>query len=195
MLIILDLDYTLLNTRKFKKGLARSLGLSMKKFNESYKKLFTDNSLPYDPRKHINETGRTCEASALVEKVNVFLKTIDKYLFPEAEKILKEFKNRGYRLILLTYGNLKWQERKIENSKIKKYFDKFIFTDKAKEDEIKFLKNNDEEIIIVNDNARECAEIKKFLGKGKVFLIRGPYSDNVKHNFRKHSLTDLRKLG
>lgn len=214
MLIIFDLDYTLLDTKNFKTGLAKALGLAADEFNDSYKKYFKDRAMPYNVEKHIEYLGSgTVETGAArKERLKDFFLEIDKYLFADAENALKKLKLGGHKLLLLTFGDADWQKQKVDNLKIKKYFDEIIYTNKGKgeADELRELmcrmeetktpltplceKGGTEEILIVNDNAKECLEIKKSLGCGEIFLVDGPYADNCEHNLEIRKLEDIDKF-
>jgi len=193
MTIIFDLDHTLLNTNGFKNGLAKALGISDQVFTDTYQKILNRGGI-YNIDEHISmllKKGYIKRTDKIKEQVKILFSAIDDYLFPEAEQILQDAKRRCRRLILLTYGNVDWQKRKVINLKIKHYFDKIIFTDGEKSKEIEFLKHLTGDIIIVNDNDRESLMIKESLGRGKIFLIKGPYSKNVKHNLKMHTLGEL----
>ena len=77
---------------------------------------------------------------------------------------------------------------KINNLKIKKYFSKIIITDKEKVHSLEYLKKDDRVKFLINDNARESLLIQKEIPNTKLILIKGPYSRNVKHDTRVHSL-------
>jgi len=190
MIYIFDLDYTLLDTNKFKKNLSSVFGMSAADFNESCFKYFKSKGVNYNPDKHLvllEEDGFFADkeqAAAIREKLNEFMENIDEYLFPEAEKIVKSLKKRGDKLALATFGNAEWQKLKINALKLKKYFDDIIYEDKNKKEnkELKALKRNNEKIILINDNARELRELELLFGDNcEAKLIYGPYSDNCEH--------------
>jgi FMN phosphatase YigB (HAD superfamily) len=116
------------------------------------------------------------------------------YLFPSAEKIIKYFKNAGVELILVTFGDKMWQRQKVKNLSIRKYFNRISFEDENKNLSrlLKSLKNGREEILIINDNAKEAKAMMKILGaKAKIFLLDGPYARNIKHNWPINKLGKL----
>lgn len=199
MIIIFDLDYTLLDTESFKEGLAEALSLTTEQFNNSYKKYFKERAIPYNIDQHImyltNDAGENGEAIKL--RLKDFFSTIDKYLFADAESVLRKMKEAGYKLVLLTFGDVEWQKIKVENLKIKKYFDEIIYTDKGKACAINtpptplFRGGLKEYILIVNDNAKESLKLKKMLGCCEIFLIDGPYANNCAHNLEIRKLRDL----
>lgn len=182
MTIIFDLDYTLLDTKKFKAGLARTLGLNIDDFKRSY---FKNKKINYNLNKHLKILNQKETI-----KIKEFLKKLDKYLFPESINVIKKLKKNN-KLILLSFGDKAWQKQKINNLSIKDYFDEIILTDKNKIEALKPFLNTKERILIVNDNAREALEMKKVLKNCDILLTKGPYSDNIKHNEKIHSLSEL----
>ncbi|MFH0856455.1 MAG: HAD hydrolase-like protein [bacterium] len=195
MLIIFDLDYTLLDTLGFKKGLAEALNLEFDVYHENCKKHFKDTNILYNLEKHLKILE---QENSGVKIKDDFFSSIGSYLFPEAEDILKKMKNAGHKLVLLTYGDVKWQKQKVENLKIKKYFDEIIYTDKkkSKTEELRdfLIKNAIHKFLIVNDNAKECLEIKEVFEECEIFLVKGRYSENAEHDFEIRELVKILDL-
>lgn len=195
---IFDLDYTLLDCAKLKIKLAEILGISEKIYNDTYKLYFTDKGELYSFFKHGDllkmETRQHLPAWAglVSAALGKSKERFDRYLFPEAEIVLKKLKSDGHKLLLLTYGDIEWQKYKVENLKIKKYFDDIVYTDQEKE-KFNFEKVQEDDIIIVNDNARECLEMSKNFPNARVFLVGGQYSNNAEHEFKARVLEELIK--
>jgi len=179
MIVVFDLDYTLLNTKKFKAGLAQALGITARNFAR-YEQNTKNLGKNYNLDEHLVFLEKN-QDSNVQKKIKNFFKNLDQYLFPEAEPILKAYQKKGAQLILATFGNKDWQKRKIDNLKIKKYFNKIILTNENKSKALDFLKNSKAEVLIINDKAKESLEIQKVLGKGKIFLITGPYTQDTEH--------------
>jgi len=129
MTFIFDLDYTLLDTTQYKKDLIEILGTTEEDF--AY---FKKRKINYNVEKHLELLSRYDTREIFFKKnaeVINFLKKIDNYLFPEVKNILKKL-SRDHKLILITYGDKDYQELKIKNLEIKKYFKKIIATDQDK---------------------------------------------------------------
>lgn len=195
MIVIFDLDYTLFDTKRFKNDLATIFNITVEKFCDDYDYLFKKEGVNYSLEKHIeilkNEGKITNKNKEEIrKKFENLLERIDDYLFPEAEEVLKEFKDKGDKLILITFGDKGWQEIKTKNlKKIINYFDEieFIEEDKRKSQYLKSLKDSGQEILLVNDNPRETLGLKEILGdKCKFFLVEGPYSNNIEHKEEIH---------
>lgn len=204
MIVIFDLDHTILNTEKLKKDMVGIFGISIKQFNDDYQKLFRDREMPYSPYKHIRflKKEKLIYSIAICDrKMDALVKNIKKYLYPKALKVLEKFKSRGDKVILMSVGDLKWQEKKINALKIKKYFNRVIVIERKKCKNLDFLKKEtlpagrqEEKILIINDNAGETLDMKKAIGKCEICLIHGPYSKNAEHNFNTYNIKDCLKM-
>ncbi|KKS34180.1 MAG: hypothetical protein UU95_C0016G0012 [Parcubacteria group bacterium GW2011_GWC2_42_12] len=197
MKIIFDLDYTLLDTVRFKDALADIF--VQENFYADYKKYFKDQGINFDPREYLNILKDEGKIDSYAEKeiksgLKELLGMMDNYLFRGVAKILKKLKDGGAELILLTFGNKEWHEDKIRTLSIGRYFTQIVFEeeDKAGSEYLRSLKNTEEEVLIVNDNAKETEKMIKIIGeKAKVFLVDGPYVKNIKHNWPIHKLVEL----
>ncbi len=197
MIVIFDLDHTLINTNKIKKDIAKILNIDIAQYNNDCKRYFTDKNLVYNPYEllHIlKKEKRISSVKNYQDKIEGLLKNADKYLYVGSLEVLKKFKKRGDKIILMSVGCLKWQEKKINGLKIKKYFDHIVILEKEKHKNLKFLKNEKEKVLIINDNAGEILDMKKAIGKCEVCLIHGPYSKNAKHNFNTYNIKDCLNL-
>ncbi|MFH0956101.1 MAG: NIF family HAD-type phosphatase [Candidatus Falkowbacteria bacterium] len=194
MKIIFDLDYTLLDTEKFKKKMADIF--SQEDFKADYEKYFKKQGINFDFDEYLailNDEGRidNKREKKLRLEIEELISHIDNYLRPDAENVLKYFKDSGAELILITFGNKKWQERKVKNLTIAKYFDNIIYEEqeKYKSEYLKSLSDGKEEILIINDNLSEANEILKILKRGELHLVDGPY--NGGKEVRVKTLTEL----
>lgn len=175
MIFIFDLDYTLLDTEKFKLELSSDLnfqerGLDYNNFFEAVK----------------NDDG-------LRKETEIFLEKIDNFLFPDIEGILLKLKQAGHQLILLSYGDKVFQPMKLEQLELGNLFDLVLATSGAKGLELKELRKDfgNDKVIIVNDNAKECLEMKEIVNSAEIFLVKGKYAQNIEHNWEEKALDDL----
>lgn len=179
MAVIFDLDYTLLNTAKFKKALAEALGMDIKEFGNSYREHFKNKGVNYNLAEHLEILNKNNDATR--GRIKEIWQNLDKYLSEAAEEILREFKKRDNKLIMLSLGDIGWQKMKIKNLSIKKYFTEIIFEEVDKTKSLEKLREltKGEKITIVNDNAKELEKMQAILGGGKceTYLIKGPYSE------------------
>lgn len=200
MIIIFDLDYTLLDTARFKRdGLALFFNMNETGFKDYYKKNFKDKGINYSPKKHLEILGWGEEE--LVAKLNEFdrwlEKEISRYLFPEAEEILNKLKQAGHKIILASFGDEEFQKQKISILKInqlsvREFFDEVIISDKIKAELAELKRFQGEDVLVVDDNLREAAALKEVLGdKCEIFLIDGPYAREEGYYMTPHSLKEL----
>lgn len=86
----------------------------------------------YNP---LNLIDDLIEKNAVDKSILIYIDKIfdngEDYLYQDALLFLEKIKSNN-KLVLLTYGNQTYQERKINSSKIKDYFDEIIITDKSK---------------------------------------------------------------
>jgi FMN phosphatase YigB (HAD superfamily) len=197
MKIIFDLDYTLLDTKKFKDKLADIFNPD--DFAMDYKKYFRDKKINFNLEAYLallEKQGKIDDRRFKKLKLNIgkLMNRLDGYLFTGADPVLSQLKENGAELILITFGDRKWQAEKVNNLSIKKYFSQIGFEDKDKQKSflLKSLKNCHQEVLIVNDNAREAKEMAEIIGnRAKVFLVDGPYSNNIKHAWPIKQLNEL----
>ena len=199
MIFIFDLDYTLFNANKFKIDLARALEISRNKFFSDYQIYFKDRKINYHTDKHISllineRVIKKNHEEVIRKRVKNFLKELNKYIYKEGEELLKILSKNRNRLILASFGNASWQKQKIKNLQIKKYFSKIIITDKNKGQALDIFIKEREPIVIINDNARESFAIKRAVGRGELLLVKGPYSRDIRHNRKVHTLRQISKL-
>jgi FMN phosphatase YigB (HAD superfamily) len=183
MKIVFDLDYTLMDTARFKEALAEAVtahGVSRERYEETYKAIVKREGkvYDYDPDVHIealggdfSDAGAAAEARRSIDKV---VAESDKYLFPGSVELLKELRREGRELVLLTLGNEGWQRRKVENSGLHGYFDEVIATGKHKTGEITKLAESREKTIIVNDNGEEIKEMMRQAPRFTYIMKKGP---------------------
>jgi len=191
MKIFIDFDDVLFNTKSFVvdiKKIFEKNGVS----EEIFKKYYRDSEVKkgegivrkYNPYKQIERIKTQGFKTQKIEKeFRKLLKDTRKYLFEDGMEFLKEFKDED--LYVVSYGDKKFQEEKINNSGIAKYFKKIIIVDVSKAVAIrKILKNknikNREALIFIDDREKFLKDIKKSYPGMATFLmkrIEGRYND------------------
>lgn len=188
MIIIFDLDYTILDTGRLKRDLADLLKVDLLEFANYQKSgdLFSINAFV----DFLLETDKIFDKKNEVEeKIENFLNNFERYLYPGIIEILEKL--NSYTLIMLTLGDPEYQNLKIEKLGIGKFFSKIIASDEDKFKKIDFLINTDEKIILVNDKPDELLAMSGKLKNVEMFLVEGPYNDNIDHNIQIKKLDDL----
>ena len=112
------------------------------------------------------------------------IKDTKKYLFRDGVAFLEELKNEE--LYVVSYGDKKFQDEKINNSGIGKYFKKILIIDVSKAVAIrKILKNKrieGEALIFIDDRTKFLKDIKQSYPGMVTFLFKRPegrYSDSM----------------
>ncbi|MFO0793838.1 MAG: uridine diphosphate-N-acetylglucosamine-binding protein YvcK [Candidatus Brocadiaceae bacterium] len=110
--------------------------------------------------------------------------------FPDVIATLKELKERGYKLFLLTVGIYDRQEKKIQTLELKSYFDEIIINDQEigllTEDCLQDLIRRHGlvpgEVVMVGDRARDELRIAKSLGMVAIQMLHGRFKNEPAMN-------------
>lgn len=110
--------------------------------------------------------------------------------FPYAISTLKELREKGYRLFLLTVGVHERQEKKIHTLGLKPYFDEIVISDQEiglpMEDCMRDLVGrhnlNFKDVVMVGDRAREELKIAKSLGMATIQMLHGRFKNEPAAN-------------
>lgn len=95
----------------------------------------------------------------------------NKYVYSDSLWFLKKLKDK-YSLVLLTYGDIEYQVKKIKASKLEKYFDNIIITNKHKGSLDLDYKN----LIFIDDNLDEIKDICRKKPKKVIRIKRNSLS-------------------
>ncbi len=134
--VILDFDYTLFDTVKFKISLAKSLkkfGVNGNLFFRLYRKsisINSDGAHSYDMSKHLKLISHQISNFPIRLAYNSLIGVIkesDLYLYGGARHFIKRLNGLGCKLVLVTYGDRSFQKKKLYYSGITKHFYKVIF--------------------------------------------------------------------
>ena len=181
MTYYIDFDNTLFNTVEFYNDMClimEKFGITDLMINE-YEN--TIDPRLFNPLKLVDYCIKKYQINKRVlEKVKLFFKNANNYLYNDSYDFLIKIKEKGHRLVLLTYGDYEYQNFKIINSGLIKYFDEVIITEYDK-DTLELDFNNS---IFVDDNPKV---IRELLSKNpfKVIRIKRPnnkYSKEIINN-------------
>ena len=168
--IILDFDYTLLDSFKFKKEAFNVLekhGLSSKLVEDSYEKIVARNSWGYgcyNPDWHLKylvKKGIKVDYRRARKELWQVVRNCKKHLYPDTLWFLKKLKKDRYRLVLLTRGDRKFQGDKLKGTGIGKYFDQVIITLNSKYKHFAPIVKNSKMTFYVDDNVGEITGVDK----------------------------------
>lgn len=178
--IFLDFDDVLFNTRDFVvdyKKIFSKFGITEKLFQKYYygypvkkgKKLLKYS--PYEHLKRIKENSGI-DTKKLKKDIDNFAKDTAKYVFPDVVDFLKNFPKKE--LLLLSYGETKFQDMKIMNSGITGYFSKIIVGDKLKSEMIKNLIKDSDTNYLLEDRVEQITDVEKRFPFVKTILLKRP---------------------
>jgi len=186
MKIFLDFDDVLFNTKSFKRGLIgvfKKNGVSKKDFLATYKDYptITRKGLKkYDPFRQIKllEKKLGIDGEKTKRDMLKFLESCKKFVFSDVKNFLRHFDKNE--LFLISYGHTGFQDKKIENCGIAKYFREIVVTDKMKAEIIRRFAGKKEKMIFLDDRTDQIEEVKKNFPQSITFLFKreeGRYND------------------
>ncbi len=217
MKIIFDFDHTLFSTKKLYEALKesfRKLGIDEKLFQESFQK---SKGKERDYNEGVDISGKACykpkrqfkliikqkpeiKERDLAKTFKRVLRNLPQFLYKDTSPFLKKWQKKAD-LYLLSYGEENFQELKIKNSGIQKYFKKVIITrDIEKSKPFQKIFKNSEKIIFIEDNPQALSNVKqKFKNVITIRINRkeGKYwqiPDNEKIDFSIKNLKELSEI-
>lgn len=162
MLLILDLDYTLLDTTAFKKALTASLdplGVTHEQFYDTYGTVAHAipgrHSYSFEAQaKFLHEKYGFDEVEVLRRLTSVY-DILPRFLYPDTVPFLALLKEKGISAVLFTWANPTHQEAKVKNLGIESYLSKVIITSEDKGTAELDLPDPESAWVFVNDNPNE----------------------------------------
>ena len=182
MKFLFDLDYTLLDTEKFKKALIAAIvfvgGPSVEDCESAFS-VVTEKMGMFDADSFFHELKDTffsdqaaIEARVAFDRV---LTETAQYLYPEAKELLEALrKHDGAVVDLMTFGNAAWQRAKVEHSGLAELFDETIYTEKDKGERLRDAGRGQDLVIVVNDNGEEIQRMIAVAPEYTYILKKGP---------------------
>lgn len=176
-----DLDYTLFDTRRLEDEMWEifsSYGVSRQDYDETYKqslctisKEYFDYSFP----EHVDflKARGYKFGPDIVEKLNKLLD--DNHLFSDSIDFVKFLKTISTKVILLTAGDLKFQEEKIKHCGMGQMFDEIKILNGHKDDYLQPFIDKRNKILFVNDSWRENTALRKRFPNLLIIGIDGPH--------------------
>ena len=190
MKIFIDFDDVLFNTKLFYEGIKNVFfenGISEEMFEKYYKDPETEKKRgiiqKYNPYKQIEKIGKTgIGTKKLKRDFSDFIKNTSQYIFEDGIEFLKKVKNED--LYIISYGDKKFQNEKIINSGISKYFKRILIAETTKAAAIRKILNKKakegEALIFIDDRERFLSDIKESYPGMVTFLFSnslGRYND------------------
>ncbi len=181
MLVILDLDYTLLDTSAFKRALTASLeplGVSSDEFFETYG--IVAHAIPgkhgysFEAQaKVLHEKYGYDEAEVLKRLTSVY-DILPSFLYPDSVPFLEFLKERGIPAVLFTWANPEHQQAKVRSLGVEELLAGVIITSEAKESAELDLAAPEREWVFINDNPHELCDLALRYPQAKMIRITRP---------------------
>jgi len=165
--IFVDLDDTIFDTRQFKADIYKILSVFEVKeenFKVAYKNAAELSNFGYynytfeKQLEALREMGYILEDKIIISLNDLFN---NDYKKDGAEDFLKSLQCVGKKIILLTAGNHFFQDKKIKNINLIKYFDRVEIIDGGKDLILEKIELNKNKVLFINDNLRENKMIKE----------------------------------
>lgn len=177
MTVICDFDNALFDTKKFLSQLARewsACGVSRSPFLRTYR--FVRRKGLYSPGRHIRALGPGAvkRKAALLACLRRLQGGSSRFVFSDVIPCLKQWRRRGYKLILLTYGDRVFQRAKLRHSGLTPLFERVIVTsDQYKIAMVQRLAGHGNPTVMIDDNLAALRQMaKKVRGLRTIHLER-----------------------
>ncbi len=210
MIILIDFDDVIFNTKKLKEDLKKvffGCGVGKKEFEDSYLDypVFSkDGKLrTYDPLEQIERIDfpKPENKEELKAAILSFEKNTKKYLFEDSAWFLSEFHN--FPIHIVSYGNERFQGVKIKNTNIHEFIKNVHVVQESKAKIIEKIisgHKNKSKIIFIDDRSENIREVKKKFSNIVTILLKRPdgrYQEMKKDqwcDFEAHSLKEVGKI-
>lgn len=209
--VIFDLDYTLYDTEQFFSGAFNEIAAHMSKKHSldkktTYKRLIKiwkekTSMYPFLFDDFLKETGHLTELNNIIQIFNNYCGKLEAY--PETTVILQNLKSQGYRLGLVTDGNVERQKRKIRLLGLKNFFEVIIFvrnlgyfktSSMPFRKALKKLNETPKESFCVGDNPALDFEGAKKAGMKTIRVLGGEFKELPTNKYVDYEINSLKEL-
>jgi FMN phosphatase YigB (HAD superfamily) len=181
MKIFIDFDDVIFNTKQFiadREEIFKNHGIKQEIFNRYIKKLREKEQnekslMQYSLEEHIKdiESENNIDSGELRKDLSELIKNAKDYIFDEFKKFAQKIGKEN--LILVSHGNIHFQETKIAHSGVKDYFDNVIITDIKKTEALpkELLKKEGENYYFIDDRIKHLKDIKENFPEFTTLLV------------------------
>ncbi len=167
--VILDFDYTLFDTARFKRALAQALvphGVGAQRFKVLYPKAVERRGrrYRYSTEKHLQLLRREVPTLSLVagrRSLGAVIERSREFLYPEARAFLQRLRRHGFRLVLVTRGDPTFQLRKVRYSFIRHLFYSVVSAPGHKAATLRSVLRKGRPTYFVTDHSGELADVHR----------------------------------
>lgn len=183
--LFIDFDKTLFDTSQVKERLYRifgQLGFSLEEIEQTYLAETLDGK--YSPEGQAERLYQIRPFNLDVSEIKIRSMIFDssKLLYPDSVEFLENIDRQKYEVDLLSYGNVKFQEKKIKNSGIVDKFDNIYITNIEKQIFLKDIVKENESFIVVDDKIDNLEKISTEYPKAFMIYINRSI-DNIDKQF------------
>ena len=178
--LLLDFDHTLFDTDRFfwvdlKSAFAR-FGVPDEAWQKTYEAIWP---LGYSLAKHLDELDRLGVIAGqdirrtMLDTLDAHFSDLRPYLFPDVPAFLEAARQRGFDLILLSFGDPAWQSYKVRASGLAPLFEKIVYTVKqgGKGELLDDLSSSYAELCAIDNNPADLDSMKARHSKLQTHLI------------------------
>jgi FMN phosphatase YigB (HAD superfamily) len=176
--LVLDFDHTCYDTDAFlmyeiRQGMINKFNIPFKSWEESYE---SSVRLGYSLEQHRNELMKVLKYEPFsLEEIQNFEKQINfgKYLYKDVISFLNKAKNLGYKMMLLSFGDRLWQDKKVIGVGLDKIMDIIHYTPKEgyKAEVLKKYVNNCKKVIFVENNGHDLDAVYKLMPNVETYFM------------------------
>lgn len=204
-MFIIDFDDTLFDTHAFKEARLQamlSLGIDEKLFWETYYEARNNNDgiFTYSDALHAQILAKYgYNEEEIIKFLHEITARAKYFLLPGAVEFLSFLKSLNRPMILLSLGDPNYQELKVKQTEVDKFFDRLFMIDKTKGDILSeiFSLEKEEDSILINDKVEESLELTQDFPGMKVVLRQSPGVEEEKYINSKlpyfKNLSDIKK--
>lgn len=169
MTIIVDLDHMLINTELLKLKMRQaleSLGVSENLFNSTYEQTVNRNynRYSYDADTHAKliaqSLGKPELESQIANSLYGAVERTENLVYEDVPEFLSHARSAGAALILLTRGDDKWQNKKIDAGRLRQLVDRVVIAPESKGEVLRSQLRSDSQTFFISDNAQEIDAIE-----------------------------------
>ncbi len=183
-LLFIDFDHTCYDTdcfllKEIRQPMLNNFKIPTQEWEESYEKAVQTG---YSLEQHLIELNKISENKKYsLEEIQSFGKTINfnKYLYEDVEPFLQEARDKGYKVVLLSFGAPNWQDKKVLGVGLDKLVDEIKYTKKegTKINVLKQLAQNYSKVIFIDNNGTDLDAVCGALPNVQTYRIERVHSD------------------
>lgn len=154
--LFVDFDGTMFDTAGFKEAMFQvflKAGFSRNELLAAYQAECLDYKYSIAGLTERLKKVRDFNISLTQARIEKLFRDVPRYIYDDTEKFLQSVDKSKYELILITLGDTNFQHKKVENSKLEKYFDQVLYTEIQKWDYLENIVKKDERFILVDDRS------------------------------------------